>query len=51
MPQPIVDPDRFAASLKTAWRDGEPRPTHRRPYRRRKPIPKRPSMLDEVASF
>jgi hypothetical protein len=24
------------------------RPTHRRPYRRRKPIPQRPSMLDEV---
>jgi hypothetical protein len=32
MPQPIVDLDRFAASLKTAWRDGEGRPTHRRPY-------------------
>jgi hypothetical protein len=44
----IVDLDRFAASLKTAWRDGERRPTHRRPYRRRKPVPKRPSMLDEV---
>jgi hypothetical protein len=48
MPQPIVDLDRFAASLKTAWRDGERRPTHRRPYRRRKPVPKRPSMLDAV---
>jgi hypothetical protein len=47
--QPIVvDLDRFAASLKTVWRDGEQRPTHRRPYRRRKPVPKRPSMLDEV---
>ena len=44
----IVDLDRFTASLKTAWRDGERRPTHRRPYRRRKPIPKRPSMIDEV---
>ncbi len=48
-PQPIVDDlDRFAASLRTAWRDGERRPTHRRPYRRRKPVPKRPSMLDEA---
>jgi hypothetical protein len=44
----IVDPDRFAASLKTAWREGERRATHRRPYRRRKPVPKRPSMLDDV---
>src|SRR5512132_2392333 len=42
----VVDPDRFAASLKTAWREGERRATHRRPYRRRKPMPKRPSMLD-----
>jgi len=47
-PPVIVDLDRFTASLKTAWRDGERRPTHRRPYRRRKPIPKRPSMIDEV---
>ncbi len=48
-PQPTVaDLDRFAASLRTAWRDGERRPTHRRPYRRRKPVPKRPSMLDEA---
>jgi hypothetical protein len=48
-PQPIiVDLDRFAASLKTAWRDGERRPTHRRPYRRSKPVPKRSSMLDGV---
>jgi hypothetical protein len=47
--QPIlVDLDRFAASLRTAWREGERRPTHRRPYRRRKPIPQRPSMLDGV---
>jgi len=47
--QPItVDLGRFAASLKTAWQDGERRPTHRRPYRRRKPVPKRPSMLDDV---
>jgi len=47
--QPIVvDLDRFAASLRTAWREGERRPTHRRPYRRRKPIPQRPLMLDGV---
>lgn len=47
--QPItVDLGRFAASLKTAWQDGERRPTHRRPYRRRKPVPRRPSMLDDV---
>ena len=44
--EPIVDPERFAASLKTAWEEGEQRATHRRPYRRRKPVPKRPSMLD-----
>jgi len=47
-PQPIIDLERFAASLKTAWREGEQRPTHRRPYRRRKPIPRRPAMLDDV---
>jgi hypothetical protein len=44
----IVDLERFTASLSTAWRDGERRPTHRRPYRRRKPVPRRPSMLDDV---
>lgn len=48
--QPIaVDLDRLAASLKTAWQEGERRPTHRRPYRRRKPVPKRASMLADVA--
>lgn len=35
---------RFAANLKTAWKSGETRPTHRRPYRRTKPYPKEPSM-------
>jgi hypothetical protein len=40
-----IDLKGFAASLKTAWQAGETRPTHRRPYRRRKPIPIRPSML------
>jgi len=43
----IVDLDRFAAGLKAGWRDGEQRPILRRPYRRRKPIPQRPSMLDD----
>jgi hypothetical protein len=40
--------EQFVAHLGTAWRDGERRPTHRRPYRRVKPIPKRPSALDPV---
>jgi hypothetical protein len=35
-------------SFKTAWRDGERRPTHKRPYHRRKPVPRRPRMLDAV---
>jgi hypothetical protein len=43
-----IDLDRFAESLTTAWRDGERRPSHRRPYRRRKPVPRRPSVLDAV---
>jgi hypothetical protein len=43
-----VQLDRFVASLKTAWRQGEQRPTHKRAYRRRKPVPKRPSMLDAL---
>lgn len=41
-----IDLTRFAANLETAWQAGEIRPTHRRPYRRTKPYPKRPSMLD-----
>jgi hypothetical protein len=43
----VVDLDRFTTGQKTAWRDGEQRPTHRRPYRRRKPVPHRASMVDE----
>ena len=43
----VVDLDRFAAGLKVAWRDGEQREIHRRPYRRRKPVPRRASMLDD----
>ncbi|WP_223843488.1 hypothetical protein [Sinorhizobium fredii] len=41
-----IDLQRFTVSLKTAWQAGEKRPTHRRPYRRTKPYPKRPSMLE-----
>jgi hypothetical protein len=43
-----ADLDRLVASLKTAWREGERRPTHKRAYRRRKPILRRGSMLDAV---
>lgn len=42
----VVDLQSFAASLKTAWKSGERRPTHRRPYRLTKPRPKRPSMFE-----
>jgi hypothetical protein len=43
----VADVDRFAAGLKIAWRDGEQRPLHRRPYHRRKPAPHRICMLDD----
>ena len=36
----------MAAALESAARSGEQRPIHRRPYRRVKPSPKRPSKLD-----
>lgn len=42
----VVDFRRFAANLKVAWKNGETRPAHRRPYRRTKPRPKRPSMYE-----
>ncbi|MFU0507602.1 transposase, partial [Pseudaminobacter sp. NGMCC 1.201702] len=42
----VIDLQGFAAHLKTAWKNGETRPTHRRPYRRTKPWPKRPSMYE-----
>jgi hypothetical protein len=35
-------------TLQAASRQGEQRPTHRRPYRRTKPVPIRPSMLEPV---
>jgi hypothetical protein len=41
-----IDLQRFVGNLKTAWRAGETRPTHRRPYRRTKPYPKRPSKYE-----
>jgi hypothetical protein len=43
-----LDLERFTTGLRIAWRQGEQRPTHRRPYRRRKPVPRRPSMLDDL---
>jgi hypothetical protein len=43
-PEPIVI--NVAAGLAAAGKDGERRSIHRRPYRRAKPIAKRPSMLD-----
>ena len=43
-----TDLGRFTAGLRIAWRGGEQRPTHRRPYRRRKPVPRRASMLDDL---
>ena len=46
--EPSTDLDRFTAGLRIAWRVGEQRRTHRRPYRRRKPIPLRASMLDDL---
>jgi hypothetical protein len=47
-PPDPMDLERFATGLRIAWRQGEQRPTHRRPYRRRKPIPQRSSMLDDL---
>jgi hypothetical protein len=36
-PRPEPEPRAFATSLALAWKEGEVRPTHRRPVRRRKP--------------
>lgn len=36
--QVAIDLQRFVGNLKTAWPAGETRPTHRRPYRRTKPL-------------
>jgi len=43
----VLDLEPFAAGLTVAWREGEQRPTYCRPYRRRKPLPRRASMLDD----
>lgn len=43
----VIDLDRFRTGLKAAWREGEQRPTHRRPYRRSKPLPRRAHMVDD----
>jgi hypothetical protein len=40
----------FAERLGTNWQSGERRAIHRHPYVRRKPWPRRPSMLDPVVS-
>jgi hypothetical protein len=45
-PPLIINLQAVSANLKTAWKNGETRPTHRRPYRRKKPWPKRPSMYE-----
>jgi len=47
-PEPTADLERFTTGLRIAWREGERRVIHRRPYRRRKPPPRRPSMLDDL---
>jgi hypothetical protein len=47
-PEPTADLERFTTGLRIAWREGERRMIHRRPYRRRKPVPRRPSMLDDL---
>ncbi|WP_146006722.1 hypothetical protein [Bradyrhizobium forestalis] len=36
----------FARELGDGWKQGEQRGIHRRRYVRRKPVPRRPSMLD-----
>jgi hypothetical protein len=43
----VVDLDRFTTGMKVAWRGGEQRSTHRRPYHRRKPVPRRAGMVDD----
>jgi hypothetical protein len=52
-PTPAVE--QLIADLGTAWREGERRPTHRRPYHRVEPMPRRPSALadvrDEIAAW
>jgi hypothetical protein len=47
-PAASMDLERFTTGLRIAWQQGEQRPTHRRPYRRSKPVPRRRSMLDDM---
>jgi hypothetical protein len=47
-PEIRTDLDRFAVGLRVAGREGERRPTHSRPYRRREPVPRRPSMPEDL---
>jgi hypothetical protein len=47
-PRPEPEPQAFATSLALAWKEGEVRPTHRRPVRRRKPWAHGRRPLDEV---
>jgi hypothetical protein len=41
----------FARELGDGWKRGEQRIIHRRRYARRKPVPRRPSMLDPYISL
>jgi hypothetical protein len=41
-----ADLEHFTKGLQVAWQEGEQRTIHRRPYRRRKPVPRRVRMLD-----
>ena len=45
-----ADLKRFTKGLQVAWREGEQRASHRRPYRRRKPVARRAHMLDAHAA-
>lgn len=47
-PEPTADLERFTTGLRIAWREGERCLIHCQPLRRRKPLPRRPSMLDDL---
>jgi hypothetical protein len=47
---PWEDTASFAQGLGKGWQAGEQRAIHRRPYARRMPVPRRPSMLDPYAA-
>jgi hypothetical protein len=51
-PDPVrMDAAMFANRQSTVCRMGEQRAIHRRPYVRRRPVPRRPSMLDPYVPF